>query len=119
MADRALLPAKSPRKRGPGRPFQKGTSGNPAGRPPLPSDFKARAVAYATDALDVLHAIAIDSGKPAAARVSAASAIIDRAHGKPTTTVFATIDTLGELIAQASKVDVPALLDRKNVESGS
>lgn len=33
----------APRRRGPGRPFQKGQSGNPGGRSPINVDFRARA----------------------------------------------------------------------------
>lgn len=109
LADKSLIPAKTPKKRGSGKPFSKGQSGNPAGRPKLPDGYKERALAYSTDMLDVLHAIAIDGSKPAAARVSAASAILDRAHGKPTATVLASIGTLADLIAAADALPPPSL----------
>ena len=106
FADTSLLPASAPKKRGPGKPFAKGRSGNPAGRPKLPGDFKERATAYASDALDVLHAIATDTDKPAAARVTAASVIIDRAHGKAVAPVLAaTTNSLAEIILGSLELD--------------
>ena len=100
MADPSLLPAKPPRRRGSGKPFAKGQSGNPAGRPKLPGDFKERAPAYSSDALDVLPAKAID--------VTAASVIIDRAHGKAVAPVLAaTTSSLAEIILGSFQLDEP------------
>lgn len=45
--------------------------------------IKAAASEYSTEALSVLVTVARDGGAPAAARVAAANAILDRAHGKP------------------------------------
>ncbi len=109
MAQNSKTSASTPKKRGRGKPFAQGVSGNPGGRPRLPAEMRERALAYSSDMLDVLAAIATDSSKPAAARVSAASAILDRAHGKPTATVLASVGTLADLIAAADALPPPSL----------
>ena len=61
------------------------TGGRKANTPnKVTQDLMGMAQVYTKDALLVLVEIAKDTEKPAAARVSAASAILDRAHGKPT-----------------------------------
>lgn len=47
------------------------------------ADVKAAAQVYTDDALKTLAAIMRSSKQPAAARVAAASALLDRGHGKP------------------------------------
>ena len=59
-----------------------------AGRPPgattkVGIELKEAAQAYTTQALSVLASIMNTMTEPASARVSAANAILDRAHGKP------------------------------------
>ncbi len=72
--------------------FQPGVSGNPGGRPRRPSsieaklieaDVKALARECAPDAISTLKTIMLNEKAPAAARISAASVILDRGHGKP------------------------------------
>jgi hypothetical protein len=65
-----------------GRPFPRGTTGNPRGRPRIPPDVRAVAKAQSQAALLALADV-LRRGNPAAARVSAATAILDRAWGKP------------------------------------
>src|ERR1700676_4842408 len=78
--------------RGPGRPFQKGKSGNPSGKPKLPeaieakrivADVKVAARELTPDAIDTLEQVMKDPKAPPAARVGAATAILDRGWGKP------------------------------------
>lgn len=66
-----------------GKPFAKGRSGNPAGRPKLVADVRALAQAQIEPAINTLVQIANDKAAPPAARVAAANAILDRAVGKP------------------------------------
>lgn len=61
------------------------TGGRKAGVPnKITADVKEAAREYTADAISVLASIMRSDEQPAAARVSAASAILDRGHGKPT-----------------------------------
>jgi hypothetical protein len=63
------------------RPFPKGKSGNPGGKPKEQVSFEARARKLAAKALDKLEA-ALDSSDPDLA-ARAAQQILDRAFGRP------------------------------------
>jgi hypothetical protein len=63
--------------------FVKGRSGNPGGRPAVPPELREAARARTLEALETLTTIMRDDKAPAAARVSAATAVLDRAWGKP------------------------------------
>jgi hypothetical protein len=72
--------------------FRPGRSGNPTGRPKRPATIEARRIFQdvadaarerTQDAIDTLSAIMKDSRAPAAARIAAAQAILDRGYGKP------------------------------------
>ncbi|WP_437870877.1 DUF5681 domain-containing protein [Methylorubrum extorquens] len=63
-------------------PFVKGQSGNPAGRRKEHGDIRELARAKTGDALKALVQVAT-KGKSESARVSAATALLDRAYGKP------------------------------------
>jgi hypothetical protein len=68
-------------------PFKRGQSGNPEGRPKgalnkATADIREAAQEYSAQALQVLVNVAT-TGESEAARVAAANAILDRAHGKP------------------------------------
>ena len=73
----------SAKRRGPGKPFQKGQSGNPGGRPREIAEVKELARAHSEAAIEALVDVMQNSNSPAA-RVSAATAILDRGFGKPT-----------------------------------
>jgi hypothetical protein len=79
MAANSALTTK---RRGPGKPFEKGKSGNPSGRPKVVAEVQELARAHTVTALNTLVEIA-KSGRTDAARVAAASAILDRGYGKP------------------------------------
>ena len=66
-----------------GRPFRKGQSGNPAGRPKAVADIRDLAKQHGPAAIQILFAIAQNGKTPAAARVSAATAILDRGYVRP------------------------------------
>jgi hypothetical protein len=72
-----------------GRPFHRGTSGNPGGRPKAAHSIQELARKHAPEAIKTLAEIA-KKGTPGA-RVSAAVALLDRAYGKAPT--FSTSDT--------------------------
>jgi hypothetical protein len=63
--------------------FVKGQSGNPGGRPKDLFGIRDLARSFSPDAIKTLVAIMKDKGAPEAARVSAATAILDRGYGKP------------------------------------
>ncbi|MGY2052401.1 DUF5681 domain-containing protein [Methylobacterium sp. JK268] len=63
--------------------FQPGQSGNPGGRPKAIARVRDLAREHTETAIAVLVEIATE-GESEAARVSAASAILDRGYGKPT-----------------------------------
>lgn len=64
------------------RPWKPGQSGNPGGRPKIPQDVKEMARGLSPKAIETLGEIMQDKGAPPAARVSAASTILDRGYGK-------------------------------------
>lgn len=63
--------------------FIKGQSGNPGGRPKKDPVLADAARAHTADAINVLAEIMSDQEQNAGARVQAATALLDRAHGKP------------------------------------
>jgi hypothetical protein len=93
--------------------FKPGVSGNPGGRPKRPetvearkvvADVKAAARELTSDAMGALKRVMQDPKAPAAARVSAATAILDRGWGKPTQQVEANVGmTLEQLVLGAAK----------------
>ncbi len=79
--------------------FKPGVSGNPGGRPKTPqtiaarrifADVKALARECAPEAISTLKSVMLDAKSPPAARIGAATAILDRGYGKPNQTVDVT-----------------------------
>jgi hypothetical protein len=66
-----------------GKPFQKGQSGNPGGRPKEIAEVKELAREHMPAAIEALVSIMNNIKASDAARVSAATALLDRGYGKP------------------------------------
>jgi hypothetical protein len=69
-------------KRGKGRPFPKGVSGNPHGRRPIPADIKQALLELVPDAIEVLRKM-VKADKVNALSGKAAENVLDRVYGKP------------------------------------
>jgi HEAT repeat protein len=63
--------------------FVKGQSGNPGGRPKALIEVQALAREHSPSAIATLAKIMEDDSAPAAARIAAACAILDRGYGRP------------------------------------
>lgn len=93
-----------------GKPFQKGQSGNPSGRPkntPEQLDALAAIRDLAPDAANVLQQIMQDERAPAAARIRAAVEILDRTYGRAETPLKvddAKRDTLSDIRSDVEKI---------------
>jgi Family of unknown function (DUF5681) len=66
-----------------GKPFKKGQSGNPGGRPKVVAEVRELARAHTGKAIETLVSIMTNTKSAPAARVSAANALLDRGYGKP------------------------------------
>jgi hypothetical protein len=66
-----------------GRPFPRGLSGNPGGRPKELRDVIDLARTHSPAAITTLAKIMRNEQAPPAARIGAATAILDRGYGKP------------------------------------
>jgi hypothetical protein len=76
--------------------FKPGVSGNPGGRPRRPDTIAARQIfvtvkaaarALTQEAIDTLAGVMRDGKAPPAARIAAATALLDRGHGRPSQAV--------------------------------
>src|SRR6476660_3529917 len=66
-----------------GKPFKKGQSGNPGGRPKVVAEVKELAREHTGEAIETLVSIMTNPKAAPAARVSAANSLLDRGYGKP------------------------------------
>jgi hypothetical protein len=89
-----------------GRPFRKGASGNPGGRPKELREVVDLARSHGPEAIETLAEIMTNPESPPAARVAGANAILDRGHGKPKETVDATVlTTLEDLVMASMRIE--------------
>jgi hypothetical protein len=95
-----------------GRPFKKGQSGNPGGRPKVVAEVRELARLHAPEAIAALVEI-MTEGKSEAARVSAAVALLDRGYGKPAQTIDAPVKSVREM-TDAELMAIAAGLDDDN-----
>jgi hypothetical protein len=101
-------------KRGPGRPFKKGQSGNPTGLPKsdkptverqLVKNLQAYAQQYTVEAIDNILFVMRHPKAPPACIISAASEILDRGWGKAKQAVDHTVHTtLEDLVMEAYRL---------------
>jgi hypothetical protein len=85
-----------------GKPFQKGQSGNPGGRPKEIVEVKELARQHTPEAIATLARIMMNAKAMDAARVAAANALLDRGWGKAAQSLDVTVkhsfvDTLRDL----------------------
>jgi hypothetical protein len=66
-----------------GKPFKKGQSGNPGGRPKVIAEVKELAKEHTVEAIQTLVSIMTNPKFAPAARVTAANALLDRGYGRP------------------------------------
>ena len=95
--------------------FQKGRSGNPGGRPRAVHDIQAVAREHTAAAMQALADICADAAAPPSARVSAASALLDRAWGKP---IARTINAAVADPRQMSDAELVAIINGFRPASG-
>ena len=78
-----------PRKKkgGAGRPFKKGVSGNPKGRPKVPEETKQAFRDASKEACEVLVRIMNDPAAKDSDRIKASEVILDRGWGRPSQAV--------------------------------
>ena len=83
MAGNSAVAVEGKKRRGLGRPFRPGESGNPDGRPKLPTELKLLCQGLAPEAIRVAAQLLNDSEQPGNVRLKAAEVILDRGYGKP------------------------------------
>src|SRR5450631_1921119 len=101
--------------------WKQGQSGNPGGRPKDDARLRELARERTEDALNTLTAIMTSRKAPAAARVAAACAILDRGYGRPSQQLQHTgpgdgTMTLEMLVAASFELEN---LDRSRIPAGS
>ena len=88
-----------------GRPFRPGQSGNPGGRPKGYGEIREIARQYTAEAIETLAAIMRTENAQPAARIAAATAILDRGWGRPTQPVAGDAEDSKPFIFMVNPVD--------------
>ena len=79
ISEKTAKPKRKPR----GKPFPKGVSGNPGGRPKQVHELMEMARGLSAEGIEELAAIMRDKELPPAMRMAAIDRILDRGMGKP------------------------------------
>ena len=91
--------------------FVKGQSGNPGGRPP-DKTLRECARAQTEPAIKTLVSVMNNRKSPAASRVAAACALLDRGYGRPTQSVDVSGDTSLLSSLQVMFVNTERMIDQ-------
>ena len=100
---------------GPGRPKKKAEEKATAIAKKAIADVKAAAKDCTEDAIKTLKSVMKDESKPAAARVGAAIAILDRGWGKPMQAVKANVSVFDKMTDDEQKTMLAALEALRNL----
>ena len=100
-----------------GKPFKKGFSGNPGGRPREVGDLRELAREHTEEALQAIIAVMNDPEAPAAARVAAAGLIWDRGYGKAVQSQEITVRQI--LSIEELEAKARAVMDRIRFSGGT
>lgn len=84
--------------RGPGKPFEKGKSGNPNGRPKMDDETKSILKAAAPDAARLMVKMMNDPNIQPKLRMQAAEVVMDRVYGKATQPIEGSMDNHIEIV---------------------
>lgn len=107
--------------------FKPGKSYNPGGKPKkvktdaerkVLADVKLLAKEASEDAIKTLKAVMKNAKAPPAARVGAATAILDRGYGKPTQTIDANVSILDKM-TDAEQRALLSVLDALDGDEGA
>ena len=91
--------------RGPGRPFQKGQSGNPGGKKKVPEDVRDMLRGATPEAIDLMIRTMRDENTKTELRIQIAQSIADRVLGKATQPIDADMDTTIRIMLQGDIKD--------------
>ena len=83
-----------------GRPFKKGQSGNPGGRPAAIAEVRDLAREQTEESMKALVSIRDDTKAPPAARVSAANSLLDRGWGRTTQVISGDTENPHKIIVE-------------------
>ena len=99
--------------------FQAGTSGNPGGRPKGLSEVIALAREHTELAITTLVDIAKQTKAAPAARVAAASALLDRGWGKPAQAIQATTTNASAVLILGTDDPMKAVENYRRIIDGT